>query len=50
MPFAWFLSEAMTTLGEEFALDVQAEREPDLGFKTQWVGNFPSCSGRKKQG
>ena len=37
VPFAWLLSEAMETLGEEHALDVQAEREPDLGFKTQWV-------------
>lgn len=37
VPFAWLLSEAMTTLGEEYALDVKAEREPDLGFKTQWV-------------
>ena len=37
VPFAWMLREAMGTLGEEHALDVQAEREPDLGFKTQWV-------------
>lgn len=37
VPFAWLLSEAMRTLGEEYALDLQAEREPDLGFKTQWV-------------
>lgn len=31
------LREAMETLGEEQALDVRAEREPDLGFKSQWV-------------
>jgi hypothetical protein len=37
VPFAWLLKEAMETLGEEYALDVQAEREPDLGFRTQWV-------------
>ena len=37
VPFAWMLREAMGTLGEEHALDVQAEREPDLGFKTSWV-------------
>lgn len=37
VPFAWTLREAMGALGEEHALDVQAEREPDLGFKTQWV-------------
>lgn len=37
VPFAWMLREAMEALGEDHALDVQAEREPDLGFKTQWV-------------
>ena len=37
VPFAWMLREAMETMGEEHALDVQAEREPDLGFKTQWI-------------
>jgi len=40
VPFAWVLREAMETLGEEHALDVQAEREPDLGFKTQWVQEY----------
>ncbi len=37
VPFAWMLRESMEQLGEEYALDVQAERELDLGFKTQWV-------------
>ncbi|MBM4223441.1 MAG: RNA helicase [Gammaproteobacteria bacterium] len=37
VPFAWMLSEDMATLGEEHELDVQVEREPDLGFKTRWV-------------
>jgi hypothetical protein len=37
VPFAWLLREAMEAFGEEHELDVQAEREPDLGFKTQWV-------------
>ncbi len=37
VPFAWMLREGMETLGEAHALDIQAEREPDLGFKTQWV-------------
>ena len=37
VPFAWLLREAMEAMGEEHRLDVQAEREPDLGFKTQWV-------------
>ena len=37
VPFAWMLREAIGTLGKEHGLDVQAEREPDLGFKTQWI-------------
>jgi hypothetical protein len=37
VPFAWMLREAMETLAAEHELDVQAEREPDLGFKTQWI-------------
>ena len=37
VPFAWMLRERMETLGEEHDLDVQADREPDLGFETPWV-------------
>ncbi len=37
VPFAWLLRETFEALGEEHALDVKAEREPDLGFKTQWI-------------
>lgn len=37
VPFAWMLREAMEELGEAYRLDVQAEREPDLGFSTQWI-------------
>lgn len=37
VPFAWMLVDAMEALGEQYSLDVQAEREPDLGFKTQWI-------------
>ena len=37
VPFAWMLREAIGTLGKEHALDVQVEREPDLGFRTQWI-------------
>ena len=37
VPFSWMLRESMESLGEEFGLDVQAEREPELGFKTQWI-------------
>ena len=39
VPFAWMLREEMETLGKAHALDVQTEREPNLGFKTQWVQN-----------
>ncbi|MGO9234966.1 MAG: AAA family ATPase, partial [Methylocella sp.] len=31
------LVEEMAKLGEEHALDVQAEREPDLGFDNNWI-------------
>ncbi len=37
VPFAWMLRETMEGLGKEYALDVQAEREPNLGFPTQWI-------------
>ena len=37
VPFAWMLREEMEVLGEIHGLDVQAEREPNLGFKTQWI-------------
>lgn len=37
VPFGWMLREAMEGKAEEYALDVQVEREPDLGFKTQWI-------------
>ncbi len=37
IPFAWIMSEDMVRLGEEHALDVKVEREPDLGFETIWV-------------
>ncbi len=37
VPFAWLLKENLSTLGEEFGINVRAEREPDLGFKTQWI-------------
>ncbi|MDE0291787.1 MAG: AAA family ATPase [Candidatus Dadabacteria bacterium] len=39
VPFAWMLREEMETLGRAHALDVKTEREPDLGFETQWVQN-----------
>jgi hypothetical protein len=38
IPFRWVLRDNMGTLGEEYALGVQAEREPDLGgFGKEWV-------------
>jgi hypothetical protein len=40
IPFRWVLRENMSALGEEHALDVQEEREPDLGdFGKTWVQN-----------
>lgn len=40
IPFRWVLRENMSALGEEHALDVQEEREPDLGgFGQAWVQN-----------
>ena len=40
VPFSWMLVDGMSKLAEEHALDVQAEREPELGFKTQWVQEY----------
>lgn len=37
IPFAWMLADAMPGLGEEHGIDVQPEREPNLGFPTQWI-------------
>ena len=37
VPFAWMLREAIQSLGKNYDLDVDAEREPDLGFPTQWL-------------
>ena len=38
IPFRWVLRDNMRALGEEHALDVQEEREPDLGdFGETWV-------------
>lgn len=40
IPFAWMLVDSMESLGEQYSLDVQTEREPDLGFKTQWIQDW----------
>ncbi len=37
VPFRWMFSKAMEDFGHEFEIDVDPEREPDLGFKTTWV-------------
>jgi ATP-dependent exoDNAse (exonuclease V) alpha subunit len=37
VPYGWMLAKQMARLAEEHALDVQAEREPNLGFETRWV-------------
>ncbi len=40
VPFAWLLREVMGELGETRSLDVQAEREPELGFTTSWIQDW----------
>ena len=40
VPFAWMFRDGMEYFAEEHGLDVDGEREPDLGFKTQWVQDF----------
>lgn len=40
VPYAWMLRDALETLGEEHDLNVQAEREPDLGFSTHWTQDY----------
>jgi hypothetical protein len=37
VPFAWMLKDNMASMALEHSLDLDPEREPDLGFKTQWV-------------
>ncbi|MBX7106879.1 MAG: AAA family ATPase, partial [Gemmataceae bacterium] len=40
IPFGWMLVEEMARLAEEHKLDVQADREPDLGFQNSWVQDY----------
>lgn len=40
VPFEWLLRENMEIFGEKYGLDIQTEREPDLGFKTNWVQDY----------
>ena len=37
VPFSWMLVESLQAIAEEHSLDVHPDREPDLGFKTQWL-------------
>jgi hypothetical protein len=37
VPFLWMMRESLEELGDRFELDVDASREPDLGYDTQWV-------------
>ena len=37
IPFRWMLRSNMEELAQEFNLDVDPGREPDLGFETSWV-------------
>lgn len=37
VPFAWMLRESMRGTAKDHLIDVQSEREPNIGFKTQWV-------------
>lgn len=37
VPFSWMLKENMASIGEEFGIDVQLDREPELQFDTSWT-------------
>ena len=37
VPFLWMMSQNLIDLGERFELDVDASREPDLGYDSGWV-------------
>lgn len=37
VPFRWMLSKNAPELSEQYSIDYQEEREPDLGFKTNWI-------------
>jgi hypothetical protein len=38
--FNWMFSEGMEKRGQEYGIDVDPAREPDLGFKTSWVQDY----------
>jgi hypothetical protein len=37
LPFRWMFRESMEQFADEYQIDVNTEREPDLGFPTIWV-------------
>ncbi len=37
VPFRWMFSETMADFANEYEIDVDPAREPELGFKTSWV-------------
>lgn len=37
VPFRWMLREQLDNLAERFELEVTSNREPDLGYSTNWV-------------
>ncbi len=37
VPFRWMLTEESAELVERYDLGFQSDREPDLGFKTDWI-------------
>ncbi len=37
VPFRWMMTENLSALGERYELDVDPNREPDLGYESQWV-------------
>lgn len=37
VPFLWMMSENIKAIGDRLELDVDASREPDLGYDTGWV-------------
>ena len=37
VPFRWMMRGNLPSIGEELELDVDAEREPELGYESNWV-------------
>jgi len=37
VPFAWMSNENMESYAEQYVLEIDPSREPDLGFPTSWV-------------